>query len=235
MSEGWTAVMEKVPESDLPPHCAQTFQVFERDLEAALADKPKCIDRDVDGFEAAFFPDYGSLTPSSWLSILGLVAVLWVLVGIAFAILLVLIIFMLPESSHASATYALCACGVLGLLAVTVWYVGSSLRSNREKREHAGRVAFGAFLLREALVLRYPSRCFYFPRASVLEVFADAVRTGGGSTGPSRTAGFSCDIRFRDARGQERTTSVCGGPDSWEQSPNGERMQRVRRWFEATA
>jgi hypothetical protein len=235
MSDGWTAVMEKVPERELPPSCAEAYQAFERDLETALADEPKVVDRDVGGFEAGLLPDYDSLIPASWPSILGMVGVLWVLVGIVFAILLLLVIFTLPQSIHATATYVLCALGAAGLITIAVWYVGDALRTNREKREHAGRVALGTFLLRDGLVLRYLSHCSYFPRTSVLEVFADAVRTGGGSAGPARTVGFSCAIRFRDARGHERTTAVCGGPTSWEPSPDGARMRRIRRWFEATA
>jgi hypothetical protein len=29
MNEGWATVMEKVPESELPAHCADAFEVFE--------------------------------------------------------------------------------------------------------------------------------------------------------------------------------------------------------------
>jgi hypothetical protein len=183
----------------------------------------------VGDFEAALVPDCVNLRPSSWLSIIGMTLFLWMLIGGAFAVALLVVIFALPESIQDTARIVLGGICGAAALAAAVWWIASEIRENREKREQGLRVAYGALLLREAVLERIRTRCFYYPRSTVTEVFDEPIE-GGGPGSPTTVLGHFCQIRFRDPRGKERTTS--SGAAEFGGSTV---LARVQKWSADTA
>lgn len=88
----------------------------------------------------------------------------------------------------------------------------------------------------DGMIGRYEMRCFYYPRSTIVEVFEDAIKGGGGGTGGSSwTIGHSAEIRYRDAGGKEKTTGVFSEVSRWQPTPNGATFLRIKKWFDATA
>lgn len=228
-------VLIKVPEKALPDRILGAFAVFEDALAAERDDDPDWIDRPYQGFDAAFFPHRDSLRPTSRKQMLGLSALILFLGTLLLAITTIVTLF-LPESMMRPVVLGGAVVIGGGTLLLLVLYLRGELRDNRRKRDRSRPPAYGTFLLADGMIERYETRCFYYPRSTILEVFEDAIKGGGGGTGGSSwTIGHSAEIRYRDAAGKEKTTGVFSEVSRWQPTPNGAAFRRIEKWFDATA
>jgi hypothetical protein len=224
-------VMLNVPRHALPASCAQAFELFQPDFEQALGEQPRHLDRQLDGIEAAFLPDYDGIKPTSWLRIVGIAALFCFFVLLAVGILNLVVLLSLPQSWIMPVSLVLYALGGLVGVGLTIWSVGGEVRDNRRKREQ-GPEALGLYLLADALVQRTGGGCSYFPRASLLSVYKEQIRAGGNSAPLGRGVGFSYGLRYRDIDGREQKKGLF----VLDSSPSSDTRQlvRLRRWFDET-
>ena len=227
----WRVAHEKLSEAELPESVQRAFQAFERRLAEIGTAQPRQIDLQLGSEVETFFPNYDSMKIESlgW-SVLAALFIWFLGVGL-FSLLGVAAIFVLPEDLWGPALL-----GSLGLGAVVVglWAFRSVVTTaghNRVKRAARGRIAYGVFLLSDAIVQRYPGWAAYFPRDTVqaAEVERVAAHTSGGNRGPARHHGpeSSLAIRYLAAAGQAKTTTLLTGLPGHQP----EAAVRLRAWI----
>ncbi|MBW2454852.1 MAG: hypothetical protein JRI68_10090 [Deltaproteobacteria bacterium] len=215
--ERWQDVQENIPEVQLPDSFQQTFAAFEQKMRAARPALPPKIELQ-DGSEVErYYPEYKAMKPESLAFTLLMAGFLYILGLVPVSLLGVAALLILPASPlQLPIMLGAYAVGTIVLVALLVPMVRKVWVNNKRKRAAAGPIGFGTYLLRDAIIQRFPGGVSYYPRDRVqrVEVERIAAHTSSGGThgGPSRHHAAECYVHFHylNALSEEKRATFGG-------------------------